>query len=115
MHTMPATLRLHVLQVLAWSAAHFVVAMIIAVIAFGPDMDQLRSRSTISRAAAAVHDVLWFPHDSALRQIPNAWLIRNRYVIPLAIVINSLAWGVVLYAMSRFFLRLRSRRGSSFD
>ena len=100
---------MHVRQILAFTVAHFMVAMIIAVIAFGPDMDQLRSRSAFSRAAAAVHDVLWFPHDAAMRQIPNAWLIRNRYVIPLAIVINSLAWGLVLYAAGQF-VRMRRRR-----
>lgn len=96
---------MHVRRILAFSLAHFVIAMVIAVIAFGADMDQLRSRTVFSRGAAAVHDVLWFPHDAALRRIPNAWLVRNRYVIPLAIVVNSLAWGVLLHALWQFARR----------
>jgi hypothetical protein len=92
-------------QLLLWASAHFVVAMAIAVIAFGADMDQLRSRSAVSRSAAAVHDVLWAPHDVALRLIPNAWLVRNTYVIPLALVANSLVWGAALAALARWFRR----------
>jgi hypothetical protein len=97
--------RSSVQRILLCSAIHFVVAMLIAILAFGTDMDQLRSRSPLSRGAAAVHDVLWLPHDSALRAVPNAWLIRNTYVIPLAIVINSLLWGALLCALWRFSRR----------
>ena len=84
---------------LAVAAAHFVAAMLIAVVAFGRDMDQLRSRSAWSRAAAAVHEVLWFPHDTALRALPNDWLAHNTYVIPIALVLNSLAWCTLLYML----------------
>lgn len=87
---------MHLRRILALSVGHFVVAMVIATIAFGADMDQLRSRSGWSRTAAAVHDVIWLPHDSALRAVPNGWLVRHRYVIPVALVLNSLAWGLVL-------------------
>jgi len=92
--------------VLAVAAAHFVAAMLIAVVAFGRDMDQLRSRSAWSRAAAAVHEVLWFPHDTALRALPNDWLAHNTYVIPVALVLNSLAWGAVLYSSWQVVRRL---------
>lgn len=95
------------LRIILFSAGHFGLAMLIAIIAFGTDLDQLRSRSPWSRGAAVVHDVLWFPHDAALRTLPNEWLIRNLYVIPLALVINSLVWGTVLYALWR---SLRSGR-----
>lgn len=91
------------MRILIASAAHFVVAMAIAMIAFGTDMDQLRSRSPASRIAAEVHDVLWFPHDAAMRTIPNAWLIK--WVIPLAIVVNSLVWGTLVYATWRVWSR----------
>jgi hypothetical protein len=70
-------------------------------------MDQLRSRSRWSRGAAAIHDVLWFPHDAALRALPNDWLARNTYFIPIAIVLNSLAWGTLLYSAWQAFRRLR--------
>ena len=89
-------------RIVRFSLAYFAVAMLIAIVAFGTDMDQLRSRSPWSRGAAAVHDVLWFPHDAALRAIPNAWL-RKPYVIPSALVINGLLWGTVLYTLWRFW------------
>ena len=90
-----------------FSAGHFALAMIVAVIAFGTDLDQLRSRSPWSRGAAAVHDVLWFPHDAALRALPNDWLSDNLYAIPLAVIINSLVWGTVLYALWESLRRVR--------
>ena len=101
--------RLHVQRILALSFAHFAVAMLIAIIAFGTDMDQLSSRSLWSRGAAAIHKVLWLPHDSALRSIPNWWLIRHTGVIPIAVVVNSFAWGAMLYAAWRGVAYLRRR------
>ena len=81
--------------------------MIIAITAFGSDLDQLRSRSALSRGAAAVHDVLWWPHDAGLRALPNGWLSHNLYAIPLAVVINSLVWGTALYALWQSLRRVR--------
>jgi hypothetical protein len=98
---------MHILRILLFSADHFALAMIIAITAFGSDMDQLRSRSPWSRGAAAVHDVLWFPHNAGLRALPNGWLSRNLYAIPLALVINSLVWGAALYALWRSLRRVR--------
>jgi hypothetical protein len=97
----------HLLRIVLFSAGHFALAMIIAIIAFGSDLDQLRSRSPWSRAAAVVHDVLWFPHDATLRALPNDWLSRNLYAIPLALVLNSLVWGTVLYALWESVRRVR--------
>ena len=90
-------------RILLVSAGYFVVTMLIAIVARGLDMDQLRSRSPWSRSAAAVHDVLWFPHDSALRALPNDFIAHNTYVIPIALVLNSLAWGTVLYMLWHAF------------
>ena len=95
----------HVGRILLVSAAYFVVAMLIAVVARGLDMDQLRSRSVWSRGAAPIHDVLWFPHDSALRALPNDWLAHNTYFIPIALVLNCLAWGTMLYLVWQAFRR----------
>jgi len=81
--------------------------MLIAITAFGTDLDQLRSRSPWSRGAAAVHDVLWFPHNAGLRALPNGWLCSNLYAIPLAVVINSLVWGTALYALWQSLRRIR--------
>ena len=85
--------------------------MLIAIVARGLDMDQLRSRSPWSRGAAAIHDVLWYPHDSALRALPNDWLAHNTYIVPIALVLNSLAWGTMLYALWQTFRRRRRVRG----
>jgi hypothetical protein len=70
-------------------------------------MDQLRARSPWSRSAAAIHDVLWFPHDAMLRALPNDWLAHNTYFIPIAIVLNCLAWGAVLYSLWQAIRRAR--------
>jgi hypothetical protein len=97
----------HVVRIVLLAAGYFVVAMIIAIIAFGTDLDQLRSRSPWSRGAAAIHDILWFPHDAALRALPNGWLSRNLYAIPLALVINCLVWGTALYGLWHLLRRAR--------
>ena len=98
-------------RILLVSAGYFVVTMLIAIVARGPDMDQLRSRSPWSRGAAAIHDVLWYPHDSALRALPNDWLAHNTYIVPIALVLNSLVWGTMLYALWQTFRRRRRVRG----
>jgi hypothetical protein len=97
-------------RILLVSAGYFVATMLIAIVARGLDMDQLRSRSPWSRSAAAVHDVLWYPHDAALRALPNDWLAHNTYVISIALVLNSLAWGTLLYVLWQAFRR--GRRGT---
>ena len=96
--------------VAAFTLAHFVFAFIIGAIAFGLDFDQLRSRTWWSRAAAAVHDVLWFPHDTFLRSLPIDWKIANhKWVTPTAIVANSLLWGLALTALWLAWRRARPR------
>ena len=99
----------HLPRIVVLSLAFFAVALLIATIAFGTDMDQLASRSVWSRGAAAIHNVLWLPHDSALRAIPNSWRVRITAVSAVAVVINSLAWGAVLYAAWRGIAYLRRR------
>jgi hypothetical protein len=100
---------MHVWRIVPVSATYFGVSMVVATVAFGWDLDQLRSRSAWSRGAAAIHDVLWFPHDAALRALPNDWLAHNTYVIPIAIVLNSLAWGTMLYLLWRARRRVAHR------
>jgi hypothetical protein len=84
-------------QMLLFSAAHFALAIGTAFVGFGWDMDQLRSRSAVSRAGAAISETLMYPHDAALRQVPNAWLIRNLWIIPSALLLHSLLWGAFLF------------------
>jgi hypothetical protein len=98
-------------RILGLAAAHFAVALVVAVLAYGPDMDQLRSRSAVSRAAGHVHDLLWFPHDAALRALPNRWFVAHAKVVtPVLIVGNSLVWGLFLYGV-RHGVRRARRRG----
>lgn len=96
--------------VIALAVAHFIVAFATDLVAFGWDLDQRSSRTPWSRAAAVLHDVLWFPHDPFMRAIPNAFLVRwHRPLVPAAIVLNSLVWGLAMYAVWRGSRRLSGR------
>jgi anti-sigma factor RsiW len=85
-----------VLRVALAAASHLLLAIVSALAAHGRDLDQLRSRSTSAEVAGAIHDVLMYPHDAALRALPRGWLVQNSYLIPWAILLNSLVWGVAL-------------------
>ncbi|HEX6576602.1 MAG TPA: hypothetical protein VF042_16660 [Gemmatimonadaceae bacterium] len=100
-------MRRSVSRILLFSVLHFMIAMLIAVLAFGVDLDQLRSRSPLSRAAANVHDVLWWPHDHALRALPHDWIAHHTYFIPIALVLNSLVWGTAIYVVAIAIDKLR--------
>ena len=88
-----------VLRIALFAGAHLVLALASAVAAEGWDMDQLRSRSSVSSAAGVVHDILMYPHDEAMRAIPNAWLVRHSGIIPLAFLANSLLWGIACWSV----------------
>lgn len=100
-------------RILLLSILHLALVFATAFVAEGWDLDQVRSRSSLSTAAGVLHDVLMFPHDAALRSIPNAWLVRNPYVIPSAILVNSLVWGVVLYLLWRTIGLYRGHTGQA--
>ncbi|CAN5294611.1 hypothetical protein BH24GEM2_BH24GEM2_17760 [soil metagenome] len=51
--------------------------MAAAVLTFGSDLDQLRSRSALSRAAGVVYNVLWFPHDAIGRALPPGAVLQR--------------------------------------
>lgn len=92
-------------QIFLFSAVHFVLAIGTALIGYGLDMDQLRSRSVASRIGAAISETLMYPHDLALRQVPNAWLIRNLWIIPAALFTHTLLWGVFLFVCREVWRR----------
>ena len=100
------------IRILAFSVVHFLVATGVAILTYGTDLDQLRSRSTVSRVSGVVYDIVWYPHDAIIRAIPNATLIRPG-VIPSVLVGASLLWGcaawLLLAAVGRF---RRARRES---
>ena len=86
-----------VARIAALAAGHFLVAIAVALTAFGSDMDRLRSRSALSRAAGVLNDLLMLPHDRFMRAIPNHWIVDYPWLIPAALAANSLVWGVALY------------------
>lgn len=83
------------------AGAHLALSFASAFAAEGWDLDQIRSRSRFSQAAGVLHDVLMYPHDAVMRAVPNAWLVGNTPLIPIAVIVNSLLWGAVLYLLWR--------------
>lgn len=70
-----------------------------ALVARGLDMDQLRSRSALSRAAGAVEQALAWPHDAVGRALGRGWVLVPG-AIPALLVASWLAWGAALYAFA---------------
>jgi hypothetical protein len=98
-------------RIIALSIAHQVVWFLAAIVTYGTDLDQLRSRSAISRAVGVVNDILSFPHDAIIRAVPRPWLITHPgLVVPTALIVSSLLWGIALYAAWRGVRKLRERR-----
>lgn len=96
------------LRWLGCSVAYFVAATGAAFVARGWDMDQLRERSQLSRAAGVVQDVLWAPHDAALALIGHDPL-RIPGIVPGLIVLNMLVGGAVVMLLWRAWADGRAR------
>lgn len=94
---------------LAWSAAYFVVSLTVAFLAHGMDMDQLTSRSAVSRVAASVDRILWGPYHWFSPQLAPS-PTQMHLTTPLLLVANTLAWGALLATVAPLFARLRQRR-----
>ncbi len=101
------------LRWLGCSVAYFVAATGAAFVARGWDMDQLRERSPLSRAAGVVQDVLWAPHDAAIALIGHDPL-RIPGIVPGLIVLNMMVGGAVVMALWRAW-RTVLRRPSTTD
>jgi hypothetical protein len=86
-------------RTLIGTAAHFVVSTIVAMLAHGWDFDQLTSRSAVSRVSAIVEPVLWAPHALILGAVPAGQISRYSWVIPVALVANSVAYGLLVAAI----------------
>lgn len=95
-------------RILLFAGVHFALSFASAFAAEGWDLDQLRSRSLFSQAAGVLHDALMYPHDAGMRALPNVWLVGNTPLIPLAVLVNSLLWGLALYILWRVLRRNRS-------
>ena len=91
---------------LAWSMAYFVVSLAIALLAHGSDLDQLTSRSALSRAAAVVDRLLWGPYHWIGRRLqPDPTMMR--LTTPVLLLANALAWGSVLATTWRLLVHRR--------
>ena len=96
-----------------WSAVHFLAALVTGVIADGFDFDQVRSRSAVATLAGYAHDTLMGPHDSIIRFMPNAWLSQSPVpIVPLWLILHSLAWGAVIAVVVELWARHRGGRAS---
>jgi len=82
---------------LAWSAGYFVFSLSTAMVARGADLDQLTSRSTLSRAAGILDRLLWAPYNWVGRNL-QADPAQMHIATPLLLVLNTLAWGLFLAA-----------------
>jgi hypothetical protein len=93
----------------ALAAAHLVTSVLVGIVAFGADFDQLRSRSMLSAGASHVHDFLMAPHGAVIRALPNHWLTQGTVpIVPLWLALHSLLWGAALAGVWTAF---RVRRG----
>ena len=89
---------------LTWSAVYVFVSIVVAILAHGTDLDQLTSRSAMSRAAAALDRVLWAPYRAfgrAVRPDPDQMPLFT----PMVLMLNALAWGAAFAAGARLAVR----------
>jgi hypothetical protein len=106
--TRPSSMSRFALRTFAYAVAHFLAAAIVGIVARGWDLDQLTSRSGISRAAAAAEPALWVVHSLILGSVPTGRISEYMWVIPLAIVANSLAYGL-FFAITERWIRRRQQ------
>lgn len=81
-------------RVLCLSALHFALWYASAIVAYGSDLDRIRSRSALANSAASLCAVLQYPHDIALRAIPGTWLQPFPQIAGAVVFLNSLLWGM---------------------
>ena len=99
-------------RVLCFSAIHFGLWLVSAFIAYGFDLDRIRTRSLLANGAAALCSVLQYPHDAVLRSLPSQWLEQAPQVSIAVVLLNSLLWGLALSVIWKF-LRTRGSLGKS--
>lgn len=96
-------------RALGYAVLYLVVTLVVAVLAHGWDLDQLTSRSAVSRAAAFVEPGLWLVQTLIFSAVPTGRISEYRWVIPVALVANMLAYGVLLAAVHSLAMQRRSR------
>jgi hypothetical protein len=76
-------------------------------VAYGSDLDQVRSRSALANSAALLCAVLQYPHDTILRALPTSLLVELPQVAGAVVLLNSLVWGVALSVVWQSLLATR--------
>ena len=96
---------------LAWAAAsaiYLLATMAVAMVARGPDLDRLTSRSAIAGVAGAIDGALWTPQSVAVAAIGREAALRPG-MTPALIVFNAAVGGLALLALRAVGRRLRGR------
>jgi len=97
--------------ILCFSVLHFGLWFLSAFIAYGFDLDQVRTRSVLANSAAAPCSVLQYPHDVLLRSLPSQWLEQVPQMAMVVVLVSSLLWGVGLCIIWQLF-RARRKLGN---
>jgi hypothetical protein len=95
-------------RVLFFSVIHFGLWLASALIAFGSDLDQVRTRSALANSAASLCSVFQYPHDLILRSLPSQWLEQAPQVAIAVVLSNSLLWGLALSVIWQLLRASRS-------
>ena len=82
-------------------------------VAYGFDLDQVRSRSALANSAASLCAVLQYPHDTILRALPTSWLVEIPQVAGAVVLLNSLVWGVAISVVWQLLLARRKGTNDS--
>jgi hypothetical protein len=99
------------LRILCFSALHFGLWFAAALVAHGPDLDQVPAHSGLASAAASVCAVLQYPHDLLLRALPVHLLQQVPEGALALVATNSVLWGTVLFVAWRLLPAMRRNAG----
>ena len=103
-------------QILFFSVVHFALSITTAFVAYGWDLDQVKSRSAISQIAGMLEPALMLPHDIVIRNLSGSSLLQNTVFVRTAVFANSLVSGIILcffWRLLRGLQELSTRTGSS--
>jgi hypothetical protein len=96
-------------RILCLSGIHFAAWFGTAVVAFGPDLDRLSTRSAVASAVAPVCALLQYPHDVLLHTVPISWLQQAPAIALVVVVLSSLLWSAALFGVWQLLRALAQR------
>lgn len=102
-------------RLLGFTLLHLAVWVVLSLVAYGFDLDQVPGRSALARSAASAAWLLQYPHDGLVRVLPSNLLQQFPQAAAVLVVANSLLWGIGLVLAWRFVsaARTESRRSDS--